>query len=81
MKNFLIIVWTLIQHILRSAFWAALLSGVFWVIKWLLSLLSITSKPTLVNFLGGGAALFVLLFLHRMFWIVRDMIRWQTPPA
>lgn len=81
MKNFILFVSTFILNVLKSVFWAALLSGFFWFCKWIGSLLSICDKPTLVNFLGGGIGLFVVLFLHRMFWIIRDIRRRIKDPV
>jgi len=75
MKNILSIIGTFVLNVLKSAFWAVLLSGFFWLCKWIGSLLSICDQPTLSNFLGGGIVLFVVLFLHRMIWIIRDMRR------
>lgn len=81
MKNILSIICTFALNILKTAFWSVILSGFFCLCKWIGSLLSICDNPTLANFLGGGMGLFVVLFLHRMFWIIRDMRRRIKDPV
>lgn len=43
--------------------------------------MSISDEPTLINFFSGGIVLFVVFFLHRMFWIIRDMRRRIKDPV
>lgn len=81
MKNIFSVIVIFILNVIKSAFWAALFSGVFWLLKLLGSLVSFCNKPTLQDFLFGGLALFVLFFLHRMFWIIRDMYRRKKDPV
>lgn len=80
MKNAIVFFSTLLMIILKSVFWAALFSALFCFIKWIGSLLFKWNTPTWTEFWAGGLTLFVLFFVHRLLWIIRDMKRRMREP-
>lgn len=60
MKNLISFIGTLAIIVLQSI----VISAFFTLCKWLLSLLGVCDAPTWINFTGGAAMLFFVLFLY-----------------
>lgn len=62
-------------------FWAAVVSGIFCLFKWIGSLLGTNEPPAWGNFIGGGIGIFAFLFLYKTVWLIKDTKRRIEDPV
>ena len=73
MKNLL----TFITSTLRMAVIAFVLSAIFTLGQWLLSLINICDAPTWSKFLWGGLGLFLIMFIYASYKAINGAIKFQ----
>ena len=77
MKSFISFIGTL----LRISVISLVVSAIFWAAQWLLSLMSICSKPNLGKFIGGAIAIFTILFLYSIIQTAITLYRFHKDPV
>lgn len=77
MKNLLNFLGTLAIIAIQSI----VLSALFTLCKWLLSLTGICDSPSWADFIGGAILLFAVLFLRSIWIIVVMLYRYHKDPA